>query len=175
MKYYIVILLLVISFSCGSDGGKKNETSEKVINLDTLMEMNRNLIRKDKEVILEYIQSSGSKMTETGTGLFYRRVRDEDGQNANAGDRVSFNYSITSLTGKVIYSSKEDGLKEFVVDGSDIESGWNEAAKLMSKGDSLVAILPPHLAFRNIGDGNKIGPGQILMYTLHLDAIIQIK
>ncbi len=175
MKYFIIIVLLVISFSCRSDGGKKSETSEKVINLDTLIEMNRNLMRKDKEVILKYIESSGSKMTETGTGLFYSRVRDEDGQNAKAGDRVSFNYSITSLTGKVFYTSKEGGMREFVVDGSDIESGWNEAAKLMSKGDSLVAILPPHLAFRNIGDGNKIGPGQILMYTLKLDAIIQAK
>ncbi len=80
-----------------------------------------------------------------------------------------------SLAEKVFYTSKEDGLREFVVDESETVSGWNEAAKLMSKGDSLVAILPPHLAFRNIGDGNKIASGQILMYHIRLDSIIQIK
>lgn len=175
MRYFIPIVLVLICFSCRNDGSGKGDTEKQVINIDTLMEMNRNLMRKDKEAIKEYLHSSGRMMTETETGLFYERVRDEGGQNAKTGDRVYFNYSIITLSGKVFYTSKEDGLREFVVDKSDIESGWNEAAKLMSKGDSLVAILPPHLAFRNVGDGNKIGPGQTLMYTLHLDKIIQGK
>jgi FKBP-type peptidyl-prolyl cis-trans isomerase len=74
---------------------------------------------------------------------------------------------------RLLYSSDEQGVREFVLDKSDIEAGWNEAAKLMSRGDSAMIILPPHLAFRNIGDGKLIGAGEILIYELSLDSIFK--
>ncbi len=172
MKFVISILLILIFVSCGHGNKKSPKRQKAVINMDTLMEMNRNLIRKDNDKIQNFIDSSGVKMLKSGTGLYYRKILDVDGENAGKGDKVIFSYDISSLRGDSFYSSKDRGRKEFEVDGSEIESGWNELASLMSEGDSVVAILPPHLAFRNIGDGDRIGPGEILIYNLKLDSLV---
>ncbi len=173
MKFIISIFMILIFVSCGSRNKKEPESQKVLINMDTLLEMNRNMIRKDKDKIHEYIASNGTTMLESGTGLFYRKILEVDGVDAGKGDVVIFSYDITSLQGNKFYSSKDLGRKEFEIDGSVIESGWNEVATLMSAGDSMIAILPPHLAFRNIGDGEKIGPGQILIYNLRLDSIVR--
>ena len=173
MQSRLFILLLICLVSCRSGQDKQSDSvpSPGVVK-DNLIEINRNLLRQEMLRIQEYIDSTKLDMLKTGTGLFIDLVRDRDGDIAQAGKHLIFTYKIRSLKGDLLYSSEELGKREFVVDKTDVESGWNEAAKLMSLADSAVLILPPHLAFGNLGDGNRIGPREILIYELRLDSII---
>jgi FKBP-type peptidyl-prolyl cis-trans isomerase len=165
----IFIFPLLIS-SCKNSSSKADEDTP-MISTDSLISLNRELVRKDMKKIEDYIGSSGMEMKQSGTGMFYSIVRDKGSQKARPGDEAVFTYIIRDLEGDLIYSSEDLGLKKFEVDRSYVESGWNEAAKLMGMGDSAVVILPPHLAFRNLGDGNKIGAGETLVYELRMDSV----
>ena len=55
-----------------------------------------------------------------------------------------------------------------MVDKSDIESGLNEAVKLMSAGDKAKLLLPSHLALGLVGDQDKIPPLAILYIDVEL-------
>lgn len=166
------ISILCVLYSCGSSKqGEKDDTP--VINADSLIEMNRKLVQADVGKIEEYIEVNDLDMERSGTGMFFNIIRDAGKDKALSGNQVSFSYRIKDLSGNMIYSSETLGSKSFEIDKSNIESGWNEAAKLMGPGDSAVIILPPHLAFRNIGDNNKIGPGQVLIYELRLDSAVK--
>ena len=166
----LFLFILIFSFSC-SGNKRKKEVQNEAPDMEALIEMNRNLINSDIEKIESYIKDNSLEMIKTGTGLYYGFEADVDGNPVKENDIVHFSYRISELDGELFYDSKIDGVRSFEIDKSEVESGWNEAAKLMSPGDSLIAIMPPHLAFRNIGDQNKIGPGKTLIYELRLDSV----
>jgi len=168
-KWVPVLILFLLSSCVEGEKGKKQDVSS--INPDSLIILNRKLIRDDIDKIEDYLDSNGLEMEKSGTGLFYKIIKDNKGEKASPGDIAVFSYRIRGLDGHLIYSSDDGGPKTFEVDKSYVESGWNEASKMMGQGDSAVLILPPHLAFRNIGDGNRIGPGEVLVYELRMDSL----
>lgn len=173
MRIIFILTVIILFISCNSPGekGRKVDPSSRQISPDSLIELNKSLIGNDIAIIEDYIKSKGMQLNKSGTGLFYQLLADSAGPNATAGDPVAFSYRIKSLGGQQIYSSGENGLREFIVDHSNIESGWNEAAKMMSPGDSALLIMPPHLAFGHLGDGNRIGPREILIYELKMESV----
>ena len=70
------------------------------------------------------------------------------------------------LNGDLIYSSKKDGNKTFLVGRGGVESGLEEAILKLCKNSVATLILPAHLAHGLIGDGNKVPPRATLVYRL---------
>ncbi len=170
IRLTIVFFICLVSCQSGSQNRDK-PTAHPASRKDSLIEFNKNLLRRDMQKIDDYITSRSIKMTKTGTGLFIKLVVDHDGQEAQPGEQVFFTYKTRTLEGDLLYSSDELGQREFILDKSDIEAGWNEAAKLMSPADSAIVILAPHLAFGHTGDGNRVAPREILVYELRLDSV----
>jgi len=168
----IFILLIFTALSCQKNKDKRDSFSTIPLSMDSLIEMNKKMLKKEIQEIEDYVNSNKLDMEKSGSGMFMKMVNDVEGNNASAGERVVFSFRIKSLKGELIYASEESGLRNFVVDQSRVESGLNEAAKRMSLSDSAIIILPPHLAFGRVGDGNKIGRQTTLMYELRLDSII---
>jgi len=107
-------------------------------------------------------------MTKTETGLRYMIYK----TNANLdkalpGQRVKVALIIKLLDGTTCYTTTEDP-EEFTVDKTDIESGLNEAVKLMSTGNKAKLILPSHLALGLVGDQDQIPPLAILYIDMEL-------
>jgi FKBP-type peptidyl-prolyl cis-trans isomerase len=59
-------------------------------------------------------------------------------------------------------------IDEFIVDKSNVETGVQEAIKLMKVGDRAKLIIPAHLAHGITGDMNKIPPISTLIVDLKL-------
>lgn len=171
MKYFIVVIVILMFTACNQSKKTGENGSYKAPDPEAMIQMNKNMVNDDMAKIEEYVKGNRLEMKKSGTGLYYQLKKDEDGQNAAKGDIVYFSYEIRNLEGELLYTSREDGQKGFKVDKAEIESGWNEAAKLMSPGDEGMFIMPPHLAFRNIGDGDKVGRGEVLVYDLRLDSV----
>jgi FKBP-type peptidyl-prolyl cis-trans isomerase len=67
----------------------------------------------------------------------------------------------------------KSGPKVFRVEKSEAESGLHEAVQLLHQGDSARLVLPPHLGFGMVGDGNKIPPRAILVYMIKIRIVVK--
>ena len=135
--------------------------------------MNANIIRvkAEDDAINAYIKRHNLKMEQSGTGLRYVIDQEGNGEKANKGKVAVIDYQLCLLDGTPCYSSKETGLKEFIIGAGSVENGLDEGILLLKVGSKAKFILPSHLAFGLLGDGNKIPHYAILMYDLELKGI----
>lgn len=161
------LLLILLCISCGQRNtdylyDKKPDNSNKLIRA------NRYLVKSDSLAIMAYAKRRGWNMQVTNTGLWYQIVSKGKGEKAQKEMIASFAFSAELLDGTLCYSSNTLGLKTFRIGHGGVEAGLEQAALLLSQGDSARFILPPYLAYGLTGDGNKIGQRECLVYILSL-------
>ena len=167
---YLVIILIILT-ACDSKNNTERE-NQNASSAKALEKANKYLIRTEYEDIENYMRRHDLKMIETGTGLRYLIYKKGDGKKAEKGKIAVLDYTLSLITGDVIYSSVTDGQKVFKIGQGNVESGLEEAIHFMHVGDEAKLILPAHLGYGLLGDNNKIPPRSILMYDIEL---IEIK
>ena len=167
---YLVITLIILT-ACDSKNNAERE-NQNASSAKALEKANKYLIRTEYEDIENYMRRHDLKMEETGTGLRYFIYKKGDGKKAEKGKIAVLDYTLSLITGDVIYSSVTDGQKVFKIGQGSVESGLEEAIHFMHVGDEAKLILPAHLGYGLLGDNNKIPPRSILMYDIEL---IEIK
>lgn len=73
-------------------------------------------------------------------------------------DRASIEYKVKLFDGTLCYQTEDDEYEVIVVDNSELESGIQEAIKLMRIGDKAHLVIPSHLGHGLLGDMDKIPP-----------------
>jgi FKBP-type peptidyl-prolyl cis-trans isomerase FkpA len=137
-----------------------------------LVPVNKYLVKKSEQNIINYIQRKGWDMKETQTGLWYMIYEHGKGKPGEKGKVISFLYELSLLDGQKCYSSDSLGIKSFRIGSGHVESGLEEAALILHEGDKARIIMPPHLAWGILGDNNKI-PGQAsILYEL---TVVEVK
>ncbi len=170
---YFFFLFLTISFfglvsSCTNQSGEPyRSVSDKDLS-KSLEKANRYLVRAENEQINDYVRRHKLKMTETGTGLRYTVHMEGNGQLIKKGELVKLKFVLKFLTGDIVYTSEDKGVKTFVVGQGGVESGLEEAILLLRRGDKATIILPSHLAFGLLGDEDKIPPKTSLVYEIEI-------
>ncbi|RLD32199.1 MAG: hypothetical protein DRI83_11260 [Bacteroidetes bacterium] len=107
-------------------------------------------------------------MTESGSGLRYMIYEEGNGLTAKKGILATINYSIKVITGDIVYSSRQDGPLTFIVGKGEVISGLEEGILLLNVGDKAKFIIPSHLAYGLVGDGNLIPAKTTLIYDIEL-------
>ena len=153
---------------------------EKISKQEQLFKINQYLVRQDATIIRSEAIRRGWNLKETATGLFYEilpdnQAKSEKNSDITSGDEVTLDYTISLLDGTPCYSSVKLGPKVFRVENSEAESGLHEAVQLLHQGDSARLILPPHLGFGMVGDGNKIPPRAILLYRIKIRTVTKLR
>jgi FKBP-type peptidyl-prolyl cis-trans isomerase FkpA len=165
----ILIALLFIMFPfCSGKQEKYNIEKEVHETEKALVEVNRLMVKKDKEKIIEYIRLHHLDMKETPTGLWYEIYRKGSGEKAQSNKLATISYHVYLLNGTFCYSSDSLGLKQFRIGQGGVESGLEEGVLLLREGDKAKFIMPPHLAHGLPGDGNKIPARSIIVYDIEL-------
>ena len=100
-----------------------------------------------------------------------RDSQEGDGPKAQEGKVARIQYTLSSITGSIIYSSDENGPMEFLIGSGGVESGLEEAILLLREGDKAKIIIPSHLGFGLAGDDHKIPPKATLIYDITLLSI----
>jgi len=135
---------------------------------------NQSLIKRNAQLIKDQAKRSGWELIETGSGVFYQVFglhKTGNPVKIRPGDRVSLSYKLSLLDGTECYSSKKQGLKQFIVEKSEAEPGLHEAIQYLVPGDSARIVIPPYRAFGLTGDGDRIPPGAILVYEVRVDSV----
>lgn len=107
-------------------------------------------------------------ITRTGSGLQYYIYEKGDGDSIYAGDIAEVEYVIKTLDGTECYKTASDEYETFVVDRSEVETGFQEGIKKLRVGDKAKLIIPSHIGHGLVGDMDKIPP----LTTLLVDVTV---
>jgi FKBP-type peptidyl-prolyl cis-trans isomerase FkpA len=170
VRIILFLSLLVLAQSCSN----KHKQSPPPVNIeskefkDKLVDVNKGYVKRESDEIDQYVAHKGWKMITTGTGLRYMITHKGTGPLALPDKKVKVNYNVRLMDGTLCYSSDKTGAREFIVGMDNIESGLHEGIQYMHVGDKAIMILPSHLAYGLVGDGNKIPGKASVLYELEL-------
>src|SRR5690606_24061394 len=151
---------------------------EKVIdwNSEKSTTMNRQFsIEEEVDINVFLSRKQEWKMIKTGSGLRYYIYEEGIGTPPLADDYVDIEYTIELLDGTTCYSTPKDEVEELKVDKSQVESGIQEALKLLNEGSRAKLIIPSHLAHGLVGDMEKIPPLSTLLVDIHIVKLYRTK
>lgn len=169
--YIIATLLIMIGSSCQLTEEPPLQTSKKPGKkeiTENLIRTNQYLVKAEEQNILDFISRHQYDMTETGSGLWVQIYKQGDGEVAEKGKVAELKFTISLLTGEVIYRTEKEGIKEFIIGKGGVESGLEEGILLLRVGDRARFIIPSHLAFGLLGDKDKIPEKATIVYDLEL-------
>ncbi len=170
------IFIFVLLAACNQNSNQQQYYVEKEKkNKEPLIKANKYLVKKDNQVIQNYIKRRKWDMSVTKTGLWYQILEHGKGDSVKSGNIVTFAYKIFLLDGTLCYSSDSLGLKTFVVGKTSIEPGMQEGIRMLKQGDKARFILQPFLAHGLVGDKHKIPPRATIIYELELMDVKNIR
>lgn len=113
---------------------------------------------------VEKLQREDKTVTSTESGLFYKILRQGQGDKPVSGSTVEVNYTITTIDGHIVDSSR-GGAVLVEIGGSTI-AGLQEGLPLMNQGAKYRFYVPSHLGFVRSAPG--VEPGQMLIIDVEL-------
>lgn len=172
ISFIRLLLFCILIISCHQN---KKDNVQQINEPDKykkpLENANKYMVKSEDLDIENFIKRHNWKMKRTGTGLRYMIYKNGDGIRAKIGEKVKLEYELRLISGNIIYSSKQNGIKEFILGKSNAESGLEEGITFLKVGDKAKFILPSHLAYGLHGDENKIPKRATLIYDVELIAI----
>jgi FKBP-type peptidyl-prolyl cis-trans isomerase len=167
-KFIALSVMVMVSSCSGSQTHEKSGIQSEDISLETYINVNRSLVKKEQQQIEKYVKRNNLDMRKTGTGLWYRIDKSGTGDSIRKGQVITLDYKVKLLDGTVCYDSEKLGPKKFLVGQGGVESGLEEGVLLLRNGSSARFIMPPHLAHGLIGDDNKIPARAIILYDIEI-------
>ncbi len=171
ITYYNILILFILSLvvSCNNDNEQvhyKNISQEKVDS--SLIGANQYLNRSEEQLIGEFIKRYHWEMQKRDDGLRYWIYEKGKGMKAHKEMVATIEFTLALINGDTCYTSKTLGPKRFVLGKYDKESGLDQGVQMMKLGDKAKFIIPSHLGFGLMGDGDKVPKKATLVYDIEL-------
>jgi len=145
---------------------------DKVLTMEqaqkSLIDANKARLKVENSKIEAYIKRRKWNMNQSGSGLRYMIYEKGGGDQVDSGKTAIINYSMQLIDGTNCYSSEKYGTKGFTAGNGEVENGLDEGVFYLRVGDKAKFILPSHLGFGLMGDGNKIPSHSVLIYDVEL-------
>lgn len=127
-------------------------------------------LRKGKAYMAKNKTKDG--VTTLPNGIQYEVLRNGDGAQPKATDRVTVHYVGSLIDGREFDSSKRRGEPAtFGLDG--VIKGWQDVLPLMKVGSRWLVTIPPDRAYGVNGAGSAIGPNETLVFEIELLDIVK--
>jgi FKBP-type peptidyl-prolyl cis-trans isomerase len=170
--FFTCLCCTLFCVSCGSnriDGTFQPATQNKPKEDDTpYIAYNQKGIALENENINLFLKRYGWQPDVTPTGLRIEILQNGNGELLKTGNKVTLKYETKLLSGELVYSSKTDSVKNFVIDKSEEITGLHEAAKMLKMSSKARLIIPSYLAYGLAGDGNYIVGRQPLIMIVEV-------
>jgi FKBP-type peptidyl-prolyl cis-trans isomerase len=129
---------------------------------------NKKGLALENENINLFLKRYGWQPKVTPTGLRIEILQNGSGELLKTGNKITLKYETKLLSGELVYNSKTDSVKKFVIDKSEEITGLHEAAKMLKMGSKARLIIPSYLAYGLAGDGNYIIGRQPLIMIIEV-------
>ena len=164
-----IICLLIVS--CAQQEARKPVSIRSGSFLKESVERNKALIAQEEEAIQKYIQNDSTNAyvaSENGFWYFYNQKSPQENYFPIKGDTLTYEFSVSKLTGESIYTKEEIGIQEYVVDKQQTIPGLRYGLQLMKQGETVTFLFPSHIAYGYHGDNKKIGTNIPIQSTITL-------
>lgn len=171
MKIKILSLLfLTLLVSCMQPKPRKPVTVKTTSFMEASVSFNKALNENEERVFHEIIaKDSLSNYISSPSGFWYKyNTKSTNLYTPKFGDQLLYTFDVLNLENNIIYSAQETGLQTYVVDQQEIVEGLRNGLKIMHEGDDATFLFPSHKVFGYLGDENKIGINQSLIYKVQL-------
>lgn len=162
LKYSLAITILVIlASSCKNHIEIREPKSRKSsTTTDFSIELNKERNAAEEAYIESLIAKDSIEFTRSPNGFYYRFVVQDSvaADRPEFGDRVTFEYDVSNLDSKIIYSKDEvSPVTKNLEQEYGIFKGLREGLKLMQVNDEVIFYFPSYTAYGFYGDENRIG------------------
>ncbi|PKL86256.1 MAG: hypothetical protein CVV22_03605 [Ignavibacteriae bacterium HGW-Ignavibacteriae-1] len=131
-------------------------------------EIGKAILERDQKFVHEARQKEGNIVRPSG--LIYRIIKQGSGKVPVNEDFVRM-HTVAKLTDGTVFDST--GQTPHELPAGAVFAGWNEALLMMPVGSTWEVIIPPHLAYRDIGFGDKIPPHAAIILEIELLDILE--
>ncbi|MEC4053658.1 gliding motility-associated peptidyl-prolyl isomerase GldI [Myroides odoratimimus] len=175
IQFLSIALFAVFATSCNQDKEARkpiSKSKESIIQSSALKNMN--MVKSEEELISQYIETDKDNTyinSKNGFWYSYQERKIHDSIRPSEGNTVMYTYEISTLQDSLLYSSNDIGVLSYIVDKEDILPILRHSIKLMKKNESIKVLSPSILAYSYLGDRNKIGKNQPLIFTIDLKSI----
>lgn len=108
----------------------------------------------------------------TESGMFIIENKKGKGKVPQVGDIMNFDFSVSLISGEVLYDSKETGSPMEAEKGKPFDTeGFSEGLNTLRVGDEAVFIVPSKLAFKEQGRPGIIQPYTSLIYGVTMNSV----
>jgi len=136
---------------------------------EDLIQQHRDQLTSERKAIDAFVAERGWPVQTGGTGWRMWRVEAGTGSQLQTDDGVELTAQATDLRRKTFYTYRADAPLTLRVGRDNVgEIGLHEVLLQCRRGDSLVVILPAHLAHGVAGDLGKIPPMSPVVYYLRV-------
>jgi FKBP-type peptidyl-prolyl cis-trans isomerase FkpA len=136
---------------------------------------NQYMLQRHQDQISAFVERVGWNAEVTPSGLWIVIRQQGEGKHIRENSRVTYTYESTLLDGTPCYSASVEHPKEIIVGQGAVESGVEEGLKRLSEGSEAVFLIPPHLAHGNFGDRDRIPGNSVLIYSLKVLKVEQVR
>lgn len=161
----IFIILAIQACGMGEDPTPEKKVTDNQVS-EALIRVNQYMVKKNHQHISNFVRRTGWDMKETDRGIWIEIFDPSNRKKIMDGDRIQIEYSLKLINGYEPYGKGDILEKSVVIGNTSIETGLDNALRMMSRGDSARIIVPPYLAYGNFGDSGKIPPDAILIYNV---------
>lgn len=169
----LLFTFFLVMVSCVNPVPRKPVVRKTSSFMQESIRINKNLNAVEEKAINEVIRmDSLSHYIASSKGFWYKYEH----KTANKifpefGDKLSYSYEVSDLNNGLIYYQEAIGEKTYLVDQQDIIEGLRNGLKLMNEGDIISFLFPSYQVYGYLGDENKVGIKQPLIYKVKLNKI----
>ncbi len=169
----LLFSMFFVIVSCANPVPRKPVTRNSSSFMKASVTYNKNLNAAEEKAIKELIaQDSLNDYRTSSNGFWYKyNLKSSNSYFPEFGDKIVYSYEVFDLKNELIYSSVEIGERNYTVDQQEIIEGLRNGLKLMNEGDIVTFIFPSHKVYGYLGDENKVGINQPLIYKVQLNKI----
>ena len=141
--------------------------------MEESISLNKTLNESEERAFKEFIQKDSlNNYITSPNGFWYTYThKSSETYNPKFGDQLFYSCEILDINQKIIYRSQEIGLQTYAVDQQEMLEGLRNGLKLMHEKDEVTFLFPSHKVFGYLGDQNKIGINQPLIYKVKINKI----
>lgn len=123
---------------------------------------------QEQELLAKFLNESNISVAPKPSGLIYVEQKAGQGRLPKAGDMLQLDFSISTLDGVELFSTKNQAPID-VEFGKEFDTkGFDEGIGYLKKGGKASLIVPSSLAFDSIGRGEVVPPFTTIIYNVEL-------
>ncbi len=127
---------------------------------------------QEQEVLQAYLEDQKITVKPTASGLYYIEEVRGTGPRPKEGDVLKVHIAISMIEGFPLISTFDQEPMDVVYGEPFDTEGFDEALGYMRSGSRAKLIVPSHLAFDSLGQGQIIPPYSTLLYDVELKRIL---